>query len=420
LYLPIRTYLTEIIIFYKLDSSNKEPVLTEIVKGSSKHNNRTFYDAHPNFKIDLLPKQKVTYIITCYSDGRSTNATPKLMTIEHYNSKANQNFIWSVAFLVSVILLLILNLYLWNLYKHRIYAFYISYMLASLLMYTGFDGYYYTLNFSQLFVDHIIFISVRVWSLSLILFTVNFLDIKKLSPRSYKYSIVTLIVVLSANTLYQFIFYKSSIQYLHYYENVLSFFYFLLIISFLLISIRGRKLELKYYLISLSFFLTFMILGLLEGHFQVFPNNPFVYIKIGTLIEFTGFTYFMTILIKQRLVKSERLESELMKNREILQEKENILASNITLVSVFKLIENSFSDDSDWDDFKEKFKILDPNFVSSLLKKHENLSKSDIRLLTLIKIGYSQKEIATILNIKLAKFYNQSCIIVEPYGQALD
>ena len=37
--------------------------------------------------------------------------------------------------------------------------------------------------------------------------------------------------------------------------------------------------------------------------------------------------------------------------------------------------------------------------MSSLLTAYPNLSKSEIRLLTLIKIGYSQKEIVSILNI---------------------
>jgi DNA-binding CsgD family transcriptional regulator len=266
-------------------------------------------------------------------------------------------------------------------------------------MYTGFDGYFYKFNFSQLFIDHTIFLSVRIWVLSFVIFTTKFLDIKKINPRIYKYSMIVLIVILGGSTLYEFVFYNTSVQYLHYYENILSFFYLLLIFRFLLVSIKLRKQELKYYLIALSFFLTFIIIGLIDGHFQVFPSNPFVYIKIGTLIEFIGFTYFMTILIKQKFSMNEKLERELSKNRSILQEKEKLLASNASLVSVFKLIENSFSSNSDWNDFKERFKTLDPNFITSLLTKHSDLSKSEIRLLTLIRIGYSQKEIATILNI---------------------
>jgi DNA-binding CsgD family transcriptional regulator len=385
--------------FYKLDSSSIEPVLIEKISNNLSYDNRTFNNSYPNFKIDLQPNEKATYIITSQSDGRSTDASPKLITLEEYNSIVNQNIIWSIVFLSSVIALLILNVYLWNLHKHKLYAYYIFYILASLFMYTGFDGYFYKFNFSQLFIDHTIFLSVRIWVLSFVIFTTKFLDIKKINPRIYKYSMIVLIVILGGSTLYEFVFYNTSVQYLHYYENILSFFYLLLIFRFLLVSIKLRKQELKYYLIALSFFLTFIIIGLIDGHFQVFPSNPFVYIKIGTLIEFIGFTYFMTILIKQKFSMNEKLERELSKNRSILQEKEKLLASNASLVSVFKLIENSFSSNSDWNDFKERFKTLDPNFITSLLTKHSDLSKSEIRLLTLIRIGYSQKEIATILNI---------------------
>lgn len=384
---------------YKVEDNMGDPVIVEKTTGNSTYDNRTFNNVSPNFKIDLNPNEKATYIITSSSDGRTTDATPKLITIQEYNSITDQNTIWSIVFLSSVIVLIILNLYLWNLHKHSIYKHYIFYMLASLFMYTGFDGFFYKINLNQLLIDHIIFLSVRIWVLALIIFTTKFLDIKKIKPQFYKYSVLALIIVLGGNTLYQFIFYSTSIQYLHYYENTLSFFYLLLIFGFVFIAFKERKLELKYYLISLSFFLTFIIIGLVDGQFQIFPGTPFVYIKIGTLIEFIGFTYFMTVLIKKKLLRKQILEIELSKNRTKLLEKEKQLASKSSLVSVFKLIENSFEDRSDWVDFKEKFESIDPNFVTSLLVKHPKLTKSEIRLITLIKIGYSQKEIANILNI---------------------
>jgi two-component system, sensor histidine kinase LadS len=55
--------------------------------------------------------------------------------------------------------------------------------------------------------------------------------------------------------------------------------------------------------------------------------------------------------------------------------------------------------ESEWADFEVKFKLLNPNFISNLFDKHPDLTKSEIRLLILIRIGYSQKEIAEILNI---------------------
>lgn len=385
--------------FYKLRSNKGNIEPSEVITEHSSYDNRTFSNPYPNFKIDLAPNEKATYIITSQSDGRTTDATPQLITIQQYNSIVNQNTIWSIVFLSSVIALLILNLYLWNLHKHKVYVYYIFYMLASLIMYSGFDGFFYKFNLNPKFIDHTIFLSVRIWVLSLIMFTTKFLDIKKTSPRFYNYSIGVLIIVLVGNTLYQLLFYNTSIQYLHYYENTLSFFYLALIFGFILVAVKSRKIELKYYLISLSFFLTFIIIGLIDGQFQLFPGTPFVYIKIGTLIEFVGFTYFMTVLIKKKFLRNQTLELELSQSRTKLIEKEKQLASKDQLVSIFKLIENSFSNEADWNEFKERFRSLNPNFVSLLMAKHPELTKSEIRLVTLIKIGYSQKEIANILHI---------------------
>ena len=44
-------------------------------------------------------------------------------------------------------------------------------------------------------------------------------------------------------------------------------------------------------------------------------------------------------------------------------------------------------------------KELDPDFYKNLLKEHPNLTKAETRLLTLIKIGFTQKEISKVLFI---------------------
>ena len=96
---------------------------------------------------------------------------------------------------------------------------------------------------------------------------------------------------------------------------------------------------------------------------------------------------------------NEKLKKELHENRVLIKEKEKILDSNTRLPIVFMLIETSFSNESDWEDFKQKFEELNPSFLRHLIDQHSDLSKSEIRLLTLIRIGYTQKEIAGMLII---------------------
>jgi len=294
-------------------------------------------------------------------------------------------------------------------------------MLATFLMYLGFEGYLYSLGLKIIIIDHVIFIAVRLWILCLILFTTKFLDTKNVAPLYYKLILWLLFIVLGGITIYQLIFFNSSIAHLHYFDNTLSFLWLGIILITILVSAKSRKLELRYYLISLSLFLLFITLGLINGHFQIFPGNPFIYIKIGTMVEFIGFTYFMTVLIKRKLDRGENLDNEIEKTKNLkkeleankdklihtskeLKEKEELLSTKkgiekTDVIGILKLLENSLSTDEEWEEFKLKFTALNPNFLEQLSKKHPDLTKSEIRLLTLIKIGYSQKEIADILSI---------------------
>ncbi|MFT5819399.1 MAG: DNA-binding CsgD family transcriptional regulator [Crocinitomix sp.] len=396
--------------FYKLDTSHDSLKLVN-EKERSKQDHRTFNNSYPNLRINLNPNEHATFIITAECDGRTINATPKLITTSSYNSFVNQNLIWGIVFIGTIIFLLILNMYLWNIHKNKIYLHYILYMFATLLMYFGFEGYLYKFELDSDVIDHAIFLFVRLWVFSLILFTSKFLGVREVSPRYYKFLLFLLVVVLGGNTIYQFVYIDSSIGHLHYYENVLSVFWLLLVLITILISAKSRKLELKFYLIPLSCFLLFIVLGLIDGHFRVLPGSPFVYIKIGTLIEFIGFTYFMTVLIKNKIDKADDLQivlqqksEELIAKSKKMEELNRLLEAKTSvektdLINIFTLLESSLNKENDWEFFKLKFNQLNPKFLNLLLTKHSELSKSEIRLLTLIRIGYSQKEIANILNI---------------------
>ncbi len=398
-------------VFYKLDTLDHSLKLVSQVKDTLKKDHRTFNNPNPNLKIDLAPNEQATYLITTTSDGRTKDATPKIISIESYFDFINESTTVSIVFYGIIICLLFINVYQWNIYRQQIYFYYIFYITSTLLVYLGIEGYLYNLSIKQVIIDHFIFVSVKLWALSLIIYTSKFLEIQIVAPGYYKFIKIVLFIVLGGTLLYQFTFYNSSIQYLHYFENVLSLLWLLLIIGMILFSARTRQLALKYYLIPLACFILFTIIGLIDVHFQISTGNAFTFVKIGAIVELIGFTYFMTVLIKRKLKKAEYLESELLENRkrllnasEELEEKDKILfaKANIEktdLVSIFKLLENSLSTENEWDEFKLKFEELKPNFLNLLLAEYPTLSKSEIRLLTLIRIGYSQKEIANILSI---------------------
>ncbi len=392
--------------FYKLDTLNNSLRLVNQITNTSLQDHRTFNNVNPNLKIDLASNEQATYLITTTSDGRTKDATPKIISIERYFNSLIENTLWNIVFYGIIGFLLIISIYQYGIYKQKIYYYYIFYVLSTILVYLGIEGYLFNLKLNHLFIDHFIFVSVKLWALSLILYTSKFLDIQLVAPNFFRFIKLVLATILGGTLLYQFIFFKSSIQYLHYFENILSSLWLLLILGIILLSAKTKKLELKYYLIPLGCFILFTIIGLINVHLQILPGNSFTYVKLGAIVEFIGFTYFMTVLIKKKLKKTEFIENELFENKKQLrtaskelEEKNKLLSKKIHLVSIFNLIENTLSTELEWNEFKTKIKELNPSFLDQLLVIHPNLSKSEIRLLTLIKIGYSQKEIATILSI---------------------
>lgn len=183
-------------------------------------------------------------------------------------------------------------------------------------------------------------------------------------------------------------------------ENMIGFVWIIFSLVTVVIAFKKRKIQSIYYIISFSLLLLFVTLGLLDSHYTILPGDPFSWFKIGTILEFIGFTYFITLIVRQKLRKNDEMAAELFENKTELEKKDLLLAfKKSEIVSVFKLVENSLHNEEDWIEFKERFKDQNPNFLTKLLAEHQDLSKSEIRLLTLIKIGYTQKEIASILNI---------------------
>ena len=397
--------------FYKLDTTNKRLKLVNHIDDLSTQDHRTYNSPNPNLKIDLAPNEESIYLITSSSDGRTKDATPRITSLENYHSFDLGNAVWDLILYTIIIILLLVNVYLWSVYKRKIYLYYILYILSTIFVYLGIEGYLLCLNIKQITIDHIVFVSVKLWAFSLIMYTAKFLEIDVVAPKYYRFVKTMLIVVLGSILVYQFVFFYTSIQYLHYFENLLTVLWLLIIIITLVLSAKKRWLELKYYLIPLAFFIAFTVFGIVNVHFQIFTGNSFTYVKIGAIFEFIGFTYFMTSLVKRKIERGDKLIAEVNKQRVELVEKSkkleelNVLLKEKTsiektdLLNIFALLENSLSNEEEWDNFKNKFQHLNPNFLNELESHHPNLSKSEIRLLTLIRIGYSQKEIANFLNI---------------------
>ena len=396
--------------FYKLNKTTNQLIPQEEVN-LEKYDHRTFNYAKPNFQINLNSNEESTFFITTSSDGRILQASPRLISLDEFQSIRQQTLIFDIVFYGVIAIILLINLIYFRMVRSKIYYFYAAYILSSCLMYLFVEGRLYGLGISHSSVDHLMFVSIRIWILTGILFTTNFLETKITNPRFYRFILVLLFLTLGVTSIYQFALTSFSISTLHKTENIIGFMWIVLSLTIVGIAYRKRKIESIYYIISYTLLLVFITLGLIDSHMTILPGDPFSYFKIGTVFELIGFTYFIFLIIEKKLNKTEDLENELLENRkqlltasEEIEEKNKRLSAKkgiekTDLISVFKLVENSLSKDADWDEFKVNFNDLNPNFLDRLLVDHSDLSKSEIRLLTLIKIGYSQKEIANILSI---------------------
>ncbi len=397
--------------FYKLDTLSHSLKPVSDIKDVSMHDHRTLNYPKPNFEISLAPNENASYFISTTSDGRILQGTPQLIKMEAYRTVMSRTTLFNIIFFAAIGMLFLINVFHWSILKNKIYYFYGLYILSSCLFYLNVEGYLYGLGFTHQTIDHFMFVSIRIWILSAILFTAKFLDLNETNPKFYRLIKWLLISILGGTTLYQFTFYTTSIANLHLLENLFGFVWVVVAISMISYSVKQRKLQAKYYLIAFSFLLSFILLGLIDSHTTLLPGDPFSYFKIGTIIEFCGFTYFIALIIKRNINKTQVLENELIQNKQELLDISKQLETSLDtaaskttiektdLLSIFKLLESTLSKEEDWHEFKSKFKELSPNFLINLNQTHSNLSKSEIRLLILIRIGFTQKEIANILNI---------------------
>lgn len=140
---------------------------------------------------------------------------------------------------------------------------------------------------------------------------------------------------------------------------------------------------------------------------------------IAVIILFLGFTIFLIYRNRNRQIK---LQSEIEKGQSALQQQalhmmnlnNNIHEIEAGLKSMKKkeivlgkdvqsLLNNIFvnrSFDKEWEQLETHFSKIHPNFNSQLLRRHDNLTQKERRLLALVKLDLSTREIAGILSIE--------------------
>lgn len=96
------------------------------------------------------------------------------------------------------------------------------------------------------------------------------------------------------------------------------------------------------------------------------------------------------------LASKNRLLETLMEQVESLKEKQNVKADFNELLHIIKF---NLQDENNWNNFKMHFETVHKDFNTTIKEKYPNLTANELRLIALLKMNLSSKEIATILNV---------------------
>lgn len=102
-------------------------------------------------------------------------------------------------------------------------------------------------------------------------------------------------------------------------------------------------------------------------------------------------TQALLIAEKNELLRSFRSEVERVGEEDV--------QAQGSLRSISRKMERAENQQGDWDKFMQLFKDVHPELWTKLAQTHEDLTHNDMRLLALMKMGFSNKEIADILHI---------------------
>jgi len=140
---------------------------------------------------------------------------------------------------------------------------------------------------------------------------------------------------------------------------------------------------------------------------------------IGLLLSFIGF-YAIRQRMKRNQLEKEKVDAELaFKKKELTTHALNLARKNETLENLklkaqelkekenmgagynqlIRSINFDLQDDNNWENFARYFEEVHKDFNSNVKTKYPQVTSNELRLLALLKMNLSSKEIASILNI---------------------
>ena len=326
--------------------------------------------------------------------------------------------LWSSSIYVGVLFLVLLaNFYLIVTAFKRSYVFYAFYSISHVLFFTGYYQIPTLLSFSWP-IPHSIFLPITA-SLYL-LFVHSYLSIAK---HNKIVSIIFKSYIIFAVISVIILFYLGVTDMVTYYSllpkiNITNL-AFLVVSTFLILVIPGRF---KYFILLGT---SFIIIGATitwVTQYNDAMTQTFSYSVAGNAIEKIIFLFGIFYLHNQERIATQNkllfaqrqleLSTQQLtnfsnsireKNRLIETFEEQIQKSTNSLPqkeeNLKQLTKSIILTDDDWKDFRKLYEEVHPNFFYTLKQKYPKLTNAEIRMIALLKLHLSNKEIAGMLGI---------------------
>jgi DNA-binding CsgD family transcriptional regulator len=156
----------------------------------------------------------------------------------------------------------------------------------------------------------------------------------------------------------------------------------------------ARMISLQRSFLATALFLLILIIGI--GYYaikQKMNRNKLVREKLDAELEFKKKELISHAL---HLAQKNEVLEDLKQKAELLNGSENDPKGYRQLISTIKY---NLQDDGNWENFKRYFEQVHKNFNSMVKDKFPDITSNELRLMALLKMNLSSKEIANILNI---------------------
>ena len=282
-------------------------------------NNRSIHHFNPSFPLEIEANETKIYYVQG-SSKLTTSSEFEIYEKEYFYSHGNiYNYLYMLYF-GAVSLIVILNIFIYFRLKERVYLYYAAYIFFCALWILGYSGLILYINVNNFFHNYLMV--TPMWVMFLILFSSEFLNVKKHLSKAYKplnifgyiFGILAVLIFFSFEPWFEVMHILAS-----------GVFAVLFTVSILILRKQKDK-NTKYYLLAMSIYMITMTLmsAMSNGWIENNDINRYSFLY-GSFFEILFFTLLLTnrfyLFQNERLIIQKELLDFKNKTEIILENK---------------------------------------------------------------------------------------------------